>query len=488
MPGPGDGDGARDGEAGAKAEAEAEAECLRSLEAAEQQDRVDAMSAKQLKRNIRKLKRDIQKQKQIKRQRHTQQQRQEVPAAAAASLALAHPLAQPPAARRRVGQHWGDAAALLASEPPTPRPYPYHEVEALMWVAGDVCSCGTAGVGTVDWMVDELHEWGSALVAEAAARHTAGGAAAAAAGVQVAVRLKDVQALLPVACAQYEELSTETKKARTAQHLESHKTEVADLPAAELRSVAGGQQAQVRTKVQHLRGTSSGPHSASGAATVSAAESALPGANVVEMGVESSKDFIAFADERTERMRSRSELFAFTKARETSLLRRNRPARRGGQKAAVSSGTLTHRNDFVDWLLGHSQAGCHDNDFARPLQPLESAWDDHDDGGDEDDDYDNIDEEDTGASAATVRPTAGGTHCSVTIGSDARGVIASMLRSRLFGIVSVANRARHAQSASTRDGEAVGQLRELSCALTVVELVEAKLQLPRMLPCLSWGT
>ena len=34
--------------------------------------------------------------------------------------------------------------------------------------------------------------------------------------------------------------------------------------------------------------------------------------------------------------------------------------------------------------------------------------------------------------------------------------------------------------------QAVGQLMELGCALTVVELAEAKLQLPTMLPFLSW--
>jgi hypothetical protein len=470
-----------------------EVEELQALETTEQEERLLAMSTKQL----RKLKRDILLQKKKKRKQERQEQEASRPAGAA-DAAFSSPPGQPSVTRHRVGEHWGNAAAQLVPEPSSPRPYPYRDVEALMWIAGDVCSCGTAGVGTVDWMVDELREWGSALVAEAAARNTSSGAAATA-GVEVVVRLKDVQAVLPVACAQYEALSTETKKARTAQHLESHMTEVADMPAAELRSVAGGGQSQARPQGQHLRGSSSGPdsHPASSAAAATTTDLALAGPTA-EMGVESSKDFIGFADERTKRMRSRSELFAFTKARETSLLRKNRPAGRGLQQAAARSGVFTHGNDFIDWLLGHGHAGCRDDDFARSPEAPESAWDD------EEGDYDNIEDTDgdmiagniatavTGMSAVAVRATAGDRPCRVTIGSDARGVIASLLRSRLFGIVSIANRARHAHGAGTRDGEAgeqpAGHLRELSCALTVVELVEAKAQLRHVLPFLSWAT
>ena len=63
-----------------------------------------------------------------------------------------------------------------------------------------------------------------------------------------------------------------------------------------------------------------------------------------------------------------------------------------------------------------------------------------------------------------------------------------MLRSRLFGIVSIANRARHTQVATTKVGQqALGELlKELSCPLTIAELVEAKSQLPAVLPFLFW--
>ena len=67
----------------------------------------------------------------------------------------------------------------------------------------------------------------------------------------------------------------------------------------------------------------------------------------------------------------------------------------------------------------------------------------------------------------------GAGHCEFDI------IIASVSRkAKELGVV-VAPLADSAQ-------EAMGQLRELSCALTTAELIEAKKQLPTVLPFLSW--
>lgn len=488
---------------------------LQCLDQDEQADQLLAMSTKQL----RKLKKEIKLHKKRQRQAKAQAASTTPQAHTAASDRGGHmPMGEPAAARRRVGDPWS-YPAFQTSGPPSPRPYPYRDVEALMWVAGDVHACGTAGVGTVDWMVADLHQWGSALVAEIVKRQSMVVATPTAPADAVVIRLRDVKSLLPVACAHFEALSTETKKARTAQNLENRDTEVANMPPTELHSVVAGQpqpmaQAKLpQTASPNLRSelttasqAAMSPCAAAASVSVPASTNAVATQRAsVGMGVESSEDFIAFADERTKQMSSASELFTFTKARETSLVRRNRPARgkaATSTKAAKVEGSkiaVSYGNQFLDWLLGHYQAD--DESAAKQPQPPEAVWTSQQD--DEDEDYDNLDNDTDGGTlvGTTAVPVSGadtgqvaveGAGSIATIDNDARAVIASMLRSRLFGIVSSANRSRNIKHVSAcvgrqHFGQNYGELKELSCALTIAELVEARLRLPMILPFLSWS-
>jgi hypothetical protein len=407
-------------------------------------------------------------------------------------------------------------------------------VEALMWAAGDVWGCGMAGVGTVDWMVEELRHCGSQTVAElqqVAARRSSGG------GGSSAVALQDVRTLLPALCTRYEQLVKQTKNARTARLLESRKADITDIPAAQLLSVSA-----TATTAPAAAGTAAGGAAAApggGGGGVSTSTSGDERENAVNMsvdvGVESRADFIAFADERTRQMSSREELFAYTKARQTTLL--GTASVGWGRGRGKSGGEL-----FVDWLMhGAAASTGYTDDTRTGTGADDDIGDDHDDDDDDDDggdeeDYDELDGGDnaseqrtsdiaavaaaadttsttTSAAAAAAaaaqtvaRPSIDDTVSTGSISAGARPVLAHMLRERLFGIVSLANRnrnpnpnpnpnananantsARSASAGNNGEGGKGGshhphpppprQLAELSCALTVTELCEARAQL-----------
>ena len=407
------------------------------------------------KKQMRKLMRDIERQK-TKRQKtdtaDTLPQQQRQPAAAEEA--------------RRGADPWLGGAEPLA--PDSPKPYPHPQIQGLMWAAGDT-RCG--GVGTTAWMATELQGWGGSLLAEAASRRqrTAAASTAAATGQQKQLSVPDVRAVLPVACARYDRLQKNVKKARAAQQL-STKPEVeltsqqGTAAAAAAASAAGS---VVSAAVDLLRGGG-------------AVAAAKPKPREVEMekeqqekekeglAAEDRSDFIEYADQRTKTM-TRAEHLAFTQSREISLAR-----------SAAS---------FVAWLQHHqhqlgSAAGGNRSSSS-------SAAADRSD----EEDYDFDEDESDSPAAASASTTAGEqmqtqtqtqTQVQLKVAPSARSLLAHILRERLFAIVSTANRTRDTSGtrlyeiAATGDGEAAhkGQLSELVDALTVPELAEASRRLP----------
>ena len=122
--------------------------------AQDEEDRVgqiEKMGKRKLKQLLRKA----------KAQRRAEERARAAPAPAAPAPAGAAPAAAAAAHSRPVGQ-WGGGLRLPADvDPPTPQPFPYDEVKAMLWAAGDTRQ---DSIGTVQYLVGDLQRWGSGLV------------------------------------------------------------------------------------------------------------------------------------------------------------------------------------------------------------------------------------------------------------------------------------------------------------------------------------